>query len=134
MTETTWVILLLVLVAALVYGAFLLGRASALSQTRSASPVDSETSVATPRSGAPSPPARTPTAAPPPAMAGGEHAPSSSGTSSGSATAPPRRAAPPPAAAAGNAGPAPASTANAPRRTATPPPAAAAWSDPKSKG
>lgn len=127
MPEGLWMLIVLVLVAALVYGAYLLGRASALAEAR-------RTSTALQADDAPETPARREqprtASAPPPVMAGSHDGavPPAQTASQG----PRRSAAPPPAAAAGPAQSASAgSVQSAPKRTAAPPPAQAAWSNPK---
>jgi hypothetical protein len=132
MSETTWVIVVLLLVAALVVGAYMLGRASALAEARRGPAPEPEAmherGARPMEQAAPSGPGRS--AAPPPVLAGGDRAPASAG----SAATPPRRAPPPPAAAAGPSAAAAAPHGNAPQRTAKPPPAQAAWSTPKPDG
>ncbi len=127
--DMVWALVLLVLVGALVYGAYALGRASAFAEMRRGGMGQgmsgSDVTQAPEQAPVPSPRANLPrTAAAPPVLVGDEGSSPAEHTSS-------RRSAPPPAAAAGpssNAGPA----ASTPRRTAAPPPAAAAWSTPKS--
>ena len=127
--DMVWALVLLVLVAALVYGAYAFGRASAFAEMRrggmdqgmSGSDVTrapEQAPVPSPRAGLPR------TAAAPPVAVGDE------GSSAGPTT-PRRSASPPPAAAAGSSS-GTGSSASTPRRTAAPPPAAAAWSTPKS--
>ncbi|MGE0052988.1 MAG: hypothetical protein AB7S74_02155 [Hyphomicrobium sp.] len=126
--ETVWAVVVLVLVAALVYGAYSLGRASAFAEMRR---MGQDTGQPTPISDAPVPSTRTNlprTAQAPPVFAGGD------GPSSATSASSKRSAAPPPAAASGpsSSGQSGSSHAQTPRRTAAPPPAAAAWSTPKS--
>lgn len=126
--DMVWALVLLVLVGALVYGAYALGRASAFAEMRRVGMDQgmsgSDVTHAPEQAPVPSPRVNLPrTAAAPPVLVGDE-GPSAAPTTR-------RSASPPPAAAAGSsssAGP----SASTPRRTAAPPPAAAAWSTPKS--
>ena len=159
MPDWVWTILLLMLIAALIYAAFMFGRAMAGKENSSAAsgpPTGTEVEPhdvrveapqerrTSPRPTAPPPPAlagsrdgqsgyQTAAApkrsAPPPATAAGASAPASRPASA--AQQPEHRAAPPPAAASGERT-ASASTHTQPKRTAAPPPAQAAWSGGKS--
>jgi len=127
--DMVWALVLLVLVGALVYSAYALGRASAFAEMRRGGMGQgvsgSDVTQAPGQAPVPSPRANLPrTAAAPPVLVGDEEP-------TAGPTTPRRSASPPPAAAAGSsssAGP----SASTPRRTAAPPPAAAAWSTPKS--
>ena len=119
MPTSTWIILVLLLLAVVAYLSFQLGRSMAARQTARLDDPEPGPAVETRRE-----PPR-PSAPPPPAMAGERE-----GTASASA-ATPRRAAPPPAAAAGPSQGSSGQTASTPKRSAAPPPAQAAWSSDK---
>ena len=132
-----WTILLLLLIGALMYGAFWFGRTMASKENSTARSdagngtapgADSQRDAS--GLGRRAPPR--PTVPPPPALAGARDG--QSGYQSATA---PKRGAPPPAAAGGGSTGA-ASPHAQPKRTAAPPPAQAAWSagkpDPAKKG
>ncbi|MBL8884291.1 MAG: hypothetical protein JNL45_14695 [Hyphomicrobium sp.] len=122
--DMVWALVLLVLVGALVYGAYALGRASAFAEMRRGGMSGSDVAQTPEQAPVPSPRANLPrTAAAPPVIVEDD------GSSAGQTA--PRRSAPPPAAAAGPSASG-GQSASTPRRTTAPPPAAAAWSTPKS--
>lgn len=125
--DMVWALVLLILVCALVWGAYALGRASAFAELRRGGRSQDTSRPQTPEEQAPVPsvrPSPPRTATTPPVLAGGEGSPQDSSVRR-------RGGATPPAAAAGPTDPSAASLPSTPKRTATPPPAAAAWSTPK---